>query len=119
MISPVERPDLHAAYYCASALIRSRKRTGEPIPSWLRQHHARLDAEIRRMSRAGHESLSDTEELHPMDDLITAREAGEILGVSKRQTQRLAADLDGQIVGGRWLFSRSAVAEYMEGKRSA
>jgi hypothetical protein len=45
--------------------------------------------------------------------LITAREAAAILGLSKRQVQRLAADLDGsQLICGRWLFEASAVTEY-------
>ncbi|CPR11950.1 hypothetical protein BN971_03243 [Mycobacterium bohemicum DSM 44277] len=51
------------------------------------------------------------------DELITAKEAAEVLGLSKRQCQRIAADLGGRIVGGRWLFGRAAVSEYAEGRR--
>ena len=109
--------DLRESYYCASEVIRERRRRGQPIPVWLRQHHARLDAEVR-MSRVGRESTSDRPQLKE-DELITAREAAEILDVSKRQAQRLAPDLDGRIVGGRWLFSKAVVVGYAEGKRNA
>lgn len=101
---------LHAAYHCAAEVIRRRRLTGQPVPAWLRQHYAELDAAVR-MSRSGHESDSATAELEPVDQ-ITANEAAAIVGKSKRQTQRLAADLGGRIVGGRWLFDRAAVTEY-------
>jgi len=106
---------LRASYYCAAALIRTRQRSGEPIPEWLRRHYRRLDA---AMSRPGHESGSDGEQLED-DTLITARETAELPGKSKRQCQRIAADLDGKIIGGRWLFSRAAVIDYAEEKGHA
>ena len=40
--------DLHAALYVAAEVIRSRQRTGQPVPTWLRRHFNRLDTEIRR-----------------------------------------------------------------------
>jgi excisionase family DNA binding protein len=107
--------EARAAYYCAAALIRHRQRSGEPIPDWLRRHFGQLDAQIRA-SQSGQEWDCGAEELS-QDKLITAREAAQVLGCSKRQVQRLAGDLDGQIIGGRWLFSSSAVAEYAEGRR--
>jgi hypothetical protein len=48
------------------------------------------------------------------EKLITARKAATILDLSKRQIHRLAADLDGRIVGGRWLFDLGTVTEYAE-----
>ena len=97
---------LRANFYCAAEVLRSRQRTGEPVPAWLRQHHRQLDTAFR-MSQSGHENCSD------------AGEAAELLRKSKRQCQRLASDLGGQIVGGRWLFSRAAVVEYAEGINDA
>ena len=107
--------DARAGLYCAAAVIRSRQRNGEPIPEWLHRHFDRLDAEIR-MSESGHEFDSDAGQL-AQDELITAREVSRMLGCSKRQAQRLASDLEAEIVGGRWLFRRSAVTEYVEGRR--
>ena len=110
------RARLRADYYCVAEVVRHRQRTGEPIPDWLRRHFDRLDAEIR-VSESGHESDSDTGQFD-QNELITAREVSQMLGCSKRQAQRLASDLDGcQFVGGRWLFRRSSVAEYAEGRR--
>jgi hypothetical protein len=106
-----------AALYCAAAVIRARQRSGQPIPDWLRQHHAQIEAEFG-MSRSGHETPTTAGQLE-QDELITAKEAAEVLGCTKRQCQRIAPDLNGQLIGGRWLFNRSAVVEYAEGKRDA
>ena len=106
--------DLHAALYVAAEVIRSRQRTGQPVPTWLRRHFNRLDTEIRVL-QSGHESDGDTGQ-SDQEQLITAREAAAILGCSKRQAQRLAADLDGQIVGGRWLFKLNTVTKYAQGR---
>jgi hypothetical protein len=83
--------DARAAYYCAAEVMRTRQRTGEPIPDWLRRHFARLDADIR-VSESGHEFDSGTGQLE-QKELITAREVSQMLGCSKRQAQRLASDL--------------------------
>jgi hypothetical protein len=107
--------DLEAAYHCAAEVIRRRCRTGEPIPERLRRHYNQLDLEMR-LSVSGHGSSWDTRQLEH-DTSITARQAADILGCSKRQAQRLAPDLDGQIVDGRWLFKLKNVMEYAKGKQ--
>ncbi|KZS79940.1 hypothetical protein B4U45_18340 [Mycobacterium persicum] len=110
--------DTECAYYCAAHLIRHRQRSGQPIPEWLRRHYDRLDAEIRVMSAAGHESGRAAAELEKRE-LVTAEEAAAVLGISKRQVRRLASDLDGQLIGGRWLFRLCDVQTYAEGRQSA
>jgi hypothetical protein len=107
-----------AAVYCASGLIRDRQLRGEPVPSWLRQHHAQCESALAALSRSGHQI--DRAPAQLKQEMITAQEAADMLGCSKRQAQRLASDLDGQLVGGHvWVFSRAAVVEYAEGKRNA
>jgi hypothetical protein len=111
--------DIRAAYYCAAAVIRSRQRTGAPIPDWLRRHFDQLDTEIRAssMSRSGHQFNDAVRELASgLTSPIGADEAAQILGISKRQAQRLAADLGARLVGGRWLFERDVVDDYAEGR---
>jgi hypothetical protein len=54
-----------------------------------------------------------------LSELITAREAATILGCSRCHAQRLTADLDGQIVDGRWLFRRDLVTDYAQQKGGA
>ncbi|MDT4942872.1 MAG: hypothetical protein QOJ34_2961 [Pseudonocardiales bacterium] len=108
---------LQAAYYCCSEVMRSRKRTGQPIPSWLRQHYNDLDEQFR-LSQSRHESDCGGEQSE-QENWITAQEAALMLGCSKRTVQRIATDLDGQMIGRRLLFDRRTVAAYVEGKRSA
>ncbi|GJO29992.1 hypothetical protein NJB1507_37700 [Mycobacterium marinum] len=111
------QPDLlRAAYYCAAEVMRHRSRTGQPLPAWLRQHFAALDAAVR-MSRSGHGFHGGAAQL--VQDEVTAQEAADMLGCSKRQALRLAADLDGRLVGGRWLFPRSAVEQYAAERNQA
>jgi Helix-turn-helix domain len=112
--------ELRAAYYCVAEVVRRRQLSGQPIPHWLRRHFDRLDAEVR-LSRSGQDSDSTVGQLVPSGptspSLISAYEAAQILGISKRQVQRLAADLDGEIVAGRWLFKRETVQTYAKGQR--
>lgn len=106
--------DVRAAYYVAADVVRSRQRTGQPIPEWLHRHFHLLDNEIRK-SQSGRQSSCGDEVLEK-ETLIAAAEASTILDVSKRQVLRLAADLGGELVCGRWLFKLSAVQEYAEGR---
>jgi hypothetical protein len=108
--------DLHAAYYCAAEVTRSRWRTGQPIPAWLRNHYDNLDAQIR-VSDLGQESGCDTGQFD-QDRLITTAEAATMMLCSKRQAQRRAPELGGQIIGGRWLLSLNAVKQHIEGMTS-
>jgi excisionase family DNA binding protein len=115
--------DLRAAYYCVAEVLRRRQLVGQPIPEWMRRHFDRLDAAVRGLSRSGHQAAGAVEQLPHSGptsrSLISAHEAAQILGISKRQVQQLAADLDGQIIGGRWLFERETVETYAEGQRYA
>jgi hypothetical protein len=105
----------HAAAYCAAELIRDRQRRGQPVPEWLRRHLARCEAAVA-VSRSGHEINGDTSQLD-RDDLIDAQEAARMIGISKRQAQRLAHDICGLLIGGRWVFNKATVAEYAEARR--
>ena len=105
--------EVRAAYYCASELLRSRRLGGRPIPLWLRRWHARLDAEVR-LSRTRQEFDGAPAELTAEDLWIGTPEAAALLGWSLRQVQRRAADLDGQMIAGRYMFRESAVRTYRE-----
>jgi hypothetical protein len=109
--------ELRAAYYCCAEVMRNRKRVGQPIPQWLRRHFDSLHHQIL-MSQSGDENGCGAEESDPMD-LITALQAATVLGCSKRHVIRLAADLDSQLIGGRWLFNPNTVTAYAEGRQHA
>lgn len=106
---------VRAAYFCAAEALRNRRENGYPIPDALHRLYNRLD--IVLTSRPGHE-IDCTGEQLAQNEYIGASEAGRILGVSKRQAQRLAADLDGQLASGRWIFVKSVVEQYAEQKRN-
>jgi hypothetical protein len=111
--------DLHAAYYCTAELVRSRRLGCRPIPAEVRRLYDRLTVEITlRMSRPRQEFDCNRAQLDS-DKQIGAAEAAMILKWTKRRVQRRAADLDGQIVGGRWLFREHTVIEYREGLQDA
>jgi hypothetical protein len=108
--------DTQAAYHCAAAVIRSRRRRGAPIPERLRRHYAQLDNHIRGLSDLGQESGQSGCVAGQSNATISAREAAAILECSKRQVQRLAADIGGEFICGRWLFKLAAVNAYKEEK---
>lgn len=112
--------EVRAAYYVTAAVLRSRRRTGEPIPAAINDLYAKLDQTIRHepLSESRHEKRSDTIESDVETELIGSLDAAEMLGLSKRHTQRLAADLDGQFCSGRWLFKKSTVIDYRDRKKS-
>jgi hypothetical protein len=49
---------------------------------------------------------------------IDSAEAAGILEVTVRHVRRIAADLDGQCIAGRWMFLRHNVIDYAEQKRT-
>jgi helix-turn-helix protein len=104
--------DLKMSHYCAT-VTDAWTAPDHPIRRWLPAHLEKLAAELA-MSHLGHQSDSDPAELHP-DEPITAAQAAAILGLSRRQVQRIARTLDGRIVCGRWLFNKQTVIDYAEG----
>jgi hypothetical protein len=113
---PVGRIDEHlqANLYCCSEVVRSRQRGGQPIPEWLRRHHAKLESEFQRSLLRHETGCADAQDgqLEWMGNADVAR----YLNLSPRQIQRLrkAGKLVGVPVNGAWIFRRSAVIEFAE-----
>ena len=107
----LSRADLEAAHFCAR-VADAVTTHDHPIRRWLPTHMHKLTTELA-MSQVRHQSDSDTAQLE-LDELITAAQAGAILRRSKRQVQRIATSINGQIVCGRWLFNRQTVLDYAE-----
>jgi hypothetical protein len=105
---------------CEAVLIaeRARRANGYPIST----DYATLAAELHAAaSAAGH---SDVRAEPDGDSVVVSptvpiEQAAAELGVSKRQARRLAPDLGGKLVGGRWLLDEQALAEHIEGRRGA
>lgn len=102
--------DVRAAYTCVAEVVRRRVRCGEPVPAWLRAHYARLDVQVRLSPPRQDPEGSGAES----EEWIGSSDAATLLGWTTRQVQRLAADLDGRIVAGRWMFRTDTVCAYRE-----
>ena len=104
------------AYYLLSVGLRDTRRGGAAVPSRFLQLQAELAAaaaEVRASATGQHDGAPVAPQPHSEgEDNIGTAEAASILGLSNRQVQRLAADLDGHHVGGCWCFDRLAVESY-------
>ena len=106
-------PALTDAYYLVAAGIRYTRHNGHPIPARF-ETLLTVIGEQRAKSQPGQcDTLTPAPRQHcETEELIGSQQAADILGVSKRQTQRLAADLDGRLAGGHWVFDKKAVEAY-------
>ncbi len=102
-------PEIRCAYYCAAEIIRSRRRTGAPIPEWLRRHYNQLDAEIR-LSARGHQKSPGTEE----SDTLSTMEVAEMLRCAEKWVWRHRKLLGARKDGDRWRYPRATVVEYAQ-----
>ncbi|MGV0618171.1 hypothetical protein ABQE58_25085 [Mycolicibacterium elephantis] len=104
-------PDQYRAVrYCVAEVVRRRLLGGQPVPAWLRSLHHHLTSSVGGTDTAVPQRESS--------EAIDTAEAARILGCSTRYIRRIAADLDGQHVAGRWIFHRHTVTEYAEAKRT-
>jgi hypothetical protein len=105
---------LRASLYCAAEVIRCRQLAGQPVPEWLRRHHARLKGE--HLSGSGHEIACGDHQLRQLsrDEWMGTADVSRDLGLSPRQVRRLGIDrkLDAQRISGGWIFSRASVIAY-------
>jgi hypothetical protein len=99
-------PEVRTVYWCFSVLIRGRR---HDVPRPVADLYDRLDAEIRLVSRPRHGVPETGCGQQQSDAWIGCRETAEILKLSKRQVQRIASDLGGQLISGRYVFDRDTV----------
>src|SRR6478609_7108006 len=115
-------PLLAAAYRCVLAGIRQRRADGLPFGDL--QELARALYRAHTMSLERHEVASDdntSARLNGQDpsDLVSVAEAAELLRLSRRQTQRLAASSGGLgvRVGRIWMLAKAPVLALAEERR--
>ncbi len=102
-------PALDLAVYAVRLAQQARARNGLPSSIGLEQLAAVLAAPGQSASPPA--AVAE-------HDLMTIHEAAEALGVSERTARRLAPQLGGRLVGGRWLLDRQCVAEHISGSDS-
>lgn len=98
---------LQLALHCAQRELDSRAHGAGPrVQPWNAELVRALELELATMSRSGHRF---DDKAAPSESWLTAQQVASRLGLSKRQVTRLAGALDGEIIGGRWLFPTAAV----------
>lgn len=103
--------EIRAAYFAIAAFDRGRALAGRPVPPAVRALRDRLDLVVRcPMSHMRQENHCDRGELKA--EWIGTALAAQVLNWHPRRVQRHAADLDGQLVGGRLMFPTRAVEAY-------
>jgi len=117
-VGPVVVLTGHAARVAAQGLliaIRARRLSGYGI--------GHLDAIAAALVSAsghadGHISAdADSVGVPDIPPTMPVEDAARALGLSKRQTRRLAPNLGGRLIGSRWLLDAQAVTEHIEGSR--
>jgi hypothetical protein len=110
LTGPIIRTTLDAVLIAA----RSRRLSGMPTSTTYRA----LAEALLAASAAGQSDVPTTTvtPCSPVEPDVTIREAATMLGISYRQTRRLAPRLGGRITGGRWMLDRAAINEHLQGK---
>jgi hypothetical protein len=102
-----------------AVLIASRSRRHNGLPN--NAAHAELAGALAdAMAAHGQSDGREPEELHhyPQEQpTVTVEDAARQLGLSHRQTRRLAPRLGGKLIAGRWLLDQTAINEHKEGNR--
>lgn len=92
--------------------VRARYRNGLPISASYSALTSALNTAV--MSANGHLAVRKTEVLQDLPHehpTVTIDQAATQLGLSARQVRRIAAELGGRKIGGRWLLDQTAITE--------
>lgn len=108
--------EIRAAYFAVATCRRSL--AGRTVPPSVAALAERLEVVLRHgevtcMRQPDRTDAAELESVKQME-LIGTRIAAQMLGWSLSTVLRHAADLDGRIVGHRWIFPARAVEEYRE-----
>lgn len=109
----LDEGEVRAAYYGLSECVRQTNLGGRALPPGVGRLFSRLED---RLSRGRHETSDRATDQPPSEGetWIGSPEAARMLSWSKRQVQRHALDMGGKLIGGRWMFRESDVADYAE-----
>ena len=110
-------PAAHAAANAILIAVRTRSVNGLPRS----QHYDAIAAAL--VSACGHADdrpspITDSIGVPDIPPTVPISDAAKYLGLSKRQARRLAPNLGGRIIGGRWLLDAQAVTEHREGRHN-
>lgn len=105
------------AIWCADQELEGRKDGTRPggVKAWNGELLRALQFQLS-VSQSGHETGCSRAQSET-DKWISTRETALLLGLSKRQVNRLADDLEAEWLDGRRMFRESLVLEYAKGRR--
>ena len=106
----LDSDDLEVAYYVFSRFINGRLAAGKALPAAVRPLFRRIEL----MSVTGPQIDRDAEQL--TQELIGTEAVAAILNCDPRHVRRLANDLDGHRINGRWVFVKCVVEQYEESR---
>ncbi len=98
--------------YCCAAELRARAQGKPPgVQPWLTRLVRRLEQEVALASSRQDDATDQPFWDGDDDEWLGSAQVARVLGWSLRTVQRRAADLDGQKVGGAWVFREDVVRE--------
>jgi hypothetical protein len=103
-----------------AVLIAARARRHNGLPSSATQTVLACALNTAAMSAGGQSDVRKTEILQAIprqQPTVTINEAAQQLGLSDRQTRRLAPQLGGRKIGGHWLLDQDSITEHQRGYR--
>lgn len=110
------------ALWCANEVLDARRGGEAPgVQQWNAELVRALEHEhavALAHSRQENDCCAQSSERDDDDDWVCTADAAAILGCSARTVQRRAADLDGQLVAGQYVFRESDVRAYAEAMRN-
>lgn len=110
-------PALRAALDCVLITARCRRLSGLPLSGIHRELAAALHQALTATD--GQKDIEAAPELETLakQPTVGVGEAAERLGLSRRQTRRLAPRLNGRKTGGHWAIDEVALAEHAAGQK--
>ncbi|BBY52944.1 DNA-binding protein [Mycobacterium koreense] len=108
----VSGPALRAAADAVLIAIAHRRRNGLPRSG---AYDALARAFLGAMSDNGQTDTADVAIPETETMMVAIGEAAATLGVSQRHARRLAPQLGGKRIGGRWFLDTQAIDEHLEG----
>lgn len=112
MTFELDAREVRAAYHALARFTRERAIAGRGCPLAVVNLYRRLDAATRCPDAASPTRHQNEGGPAQSETWIGTRLACQVLGWGSRRVQRHAADLDGQLVGGRLVFPARTVHEY-------
>ncbi|MGV9795558.1 helix-turn-helix domain-containing protein [Gordonia sp. NPDC003422] len=110
MPTTLDTAQTKVALWVLAEFKRRRRIVGQPIPAAVADLHTHL-----LMSACGPSPEPARAQSKPAEQVDTLQ-AADLLGITPRHVRRLARDLDGQRIGRQWVFNRTTVIDYAQGR---